>query len=274
MKIYQKILFGASAVCAMMIAGCSSGNKDVEEFALSFANKAAANQLDSVRVLYPDAAKADSLSLSFNADSISVSEGEAAGTFLVNYGNAAITVKRGENGKLSVLSSKGLFAYPERRMTFARKTGAVKEGMDDVAVAANISELDSLSAWIYGEYHKSLDGAITAGKPVVEEGYYASQLLNGYVMFTNNTDKDIAAKDWQIKWKYTYMGYEGTKTNSVVEDGSKAIPAHQSVKITFICTGHDLTEILWVKVKAVPMDEYLATYQPTGDEYANYKKTR
>jgi hypothetical protein len=33
-------------------------------------------------------------------------------------------------------------------------------------------------------------------------------------------------------------------------------------------------EIVSVKMKVLPMDEYLATYQPTGDEYANYKKTR
>jgi hypothetical protein len=259
MKIYQKVLFGASAVCAMVFAGCSSGNKEVEEFALSFANKAAANQLDSVRAIYPDAEKADSLSLSFVADSITVAEGDAANTFLVNYGKASITVKRDDNGKFSVVSSK--------------ETGTVKDEMDDIEIASNISQLDSVSAWIYDEYKKSLDGAITAGKPVVTKDIqFMADSGEGYILLTNNTDRDIAGKDYQIRWKYSYMGMGGDSTNYEMEDG-KDVAAHQSVKVPFYFTGHDYMEIVAINVKGMSMDEYLSTYEPTGDEYANYKKS-
>jgi hypothetical protein len=273
MKIYQKFLFGASAVCAMVFAGCTSGNKEVEEFALSFANKAAANQLDSVRAIYPDAEKADSLSLSFVADSITVAEGDAANTFLVNYGKASITVKRDDNGKFSVVSSKGIFAYPEQRMTFAKKTGTVKDEMDDIEIASNISQLDSVSVWIYDEYKKSLDGAITAGKPVVTQNIqFMMDTGEGYILLTNNTDRDIAGKDYQIRWKFSYMGMAGESTSYDTRSG-KDVAAHQSVKVPFYFTGHDYMEIVAINVKGMSMDEYLSTYEPTGDEYANYKKS-
>jgi hypothetical protein len=93
----------------------------------------------------------------------------------------------------------------------------------------------------------------------------------GYILLTNNTDKDIAGKDYQIRWKYIYVGMGGDSETYENVDG-KDIAAHKSVKVPYMFTGHDYMEIVWAKLKELPMDEYLATYQPTGDEYANYKK--
>jgi hypothetical protein len=102
---------------------------------------------------------------------------------------------------------------------------------------------------------------------------FAFESGEGYILLTNNTDKDIAGKDYQIRWKYTYIGsgeYDETYENV---DG-KDIAARKSVKVPYQFSGHAYMEIVSVKMKVLPMDEYLATYQPTGDEYANYKKTR
>jgi hypothetical protein len=146
--------------------------------------------------------------------------------------------------------------------------------MDDVDVAAHISELDSLSTWIYSEYEKSLEGAITVGKPVVTKNIQAAfETGEGYILLTNNTDKDIAGKDYQIRWKYIYLGGMADSTNYANVDG-KDIAAHKSVKIPYQFSGHAYMEISSVKMKEMSMDEYLASYQPTGDEYDNFKKAQ
>ena len=90
-------------------------------FATDFATLVSHNQKDSLLAVWPDVAKADSLALTFNADSISVEETETTGTFKVKLGpNKELLVTRAEEGNMSVGETHGLFAWPEEKLLFAK----------------------------------------------------------------------------------------------------------------------------------------------------------
>ncbi len=75
----------------------------MKKSAADFGNKVAANQLDSVQMLYPEAEEADSLALKFVADEIHVENGEGENEYLVKYGESAtMIVLVAEDGKMKV----------------------------------------------------------------------------------------------------------------------------------------------------------------------------
>lgn len=93
------------------MVSCSSIEKEVAKFAADFATKVSKNQKNSLLEVWPDVAKADSLALTFNADSIAVEPTQTEGQFKVNFGNADMIVTVAEDGKMTVGEAKGLFAW-------------------------------------------------------------------------------------------------------------------------------------------------------------------
>ena len=136
MKMIQYLLLAMVAV----MASCS-GNSEVKQFAIDFADKVSKNQVDSIRAFYPDAAKIDSFALDFNPDSIVVTETETPNVFRVSFSsNKNMLVQRADDGKLTVKESHGLYAISPKEMDFALKTGWVKQDMPDVHLATQMAD--------------------------------------------------------------------------------------------------------------------------------------
>ena len=101
----KKIQYLLLAMVAVM-ASCS-GNSEVKQFAIDFADKVSKNQVDSIRAFYPDAEKMDSFALSYSPDSIKVEETDQPNLFKVTFSNTAnMIVAVAEDGKMTVKELK------------------------------------------------------------------------------------------------------------------------------------------------------------------------
>lgn len=96
---------------------------------------------------------------------------------------------------------------------------------------------------------------------------------NGYFTITNNSDKDIKGSDYNIVYKYTYIGYVpgvGMMPSSRRLEKGKDVPAKGSIRIPQGFSGRDAVEIVGIKFN-IPEEELLANYIPfTGKEYQEY----
>ena len=64
---------------------------------------------------------ADSIAVTFVADSLRVDDTDKEGVYNLSYGNGvAVTVRMDGDGRMMVLDSRGLFAYPKEKEQFAR----------------------------------------------------------------------------------------------------------------------------------------------------------
>ena len=117
-EIYLSVL-SAAILCSCNIVGLGDEDSAVKDFAIDVATKVSKNQKDSVVMLYPDAAKADSLALSFIADSIRVEPADSTGMYVVDLGKGKeFTIEKKGEDSLVVTKSKGLFVFPEDDLDF------------------------------------------------------------------------------------------------------------------------------------------------------------
>lgn len=113
-KIY---LFAVVCLTIVGIIACASdkrnkGNK-VQDFAESFSGYLKANQLDSIKAVYPSA-NFDSIA-PLTADSIQITE--TNGIYRIDFGgNKWIEAKENEDGTFTVENSNGIAAFPRTNM--------------------------------------------------------------------------------------------------------------------------------------------------------------
>lgn len=269
------LILSAAAVAACMSLTSCGGNKDVENFAVDFGNKVAANKLDSVRMLYPAAAEADSLALTFAADSISVEPMEKDGEFKVTYANGKyIIVNRAEDGTITVKESTGLFAYPKEGMDFATQVGGLKPGLSDVKVAEVMANMPGLKTKLYEDYIATLKNALVVGKlKITKQIAFMMDEGHGYYPLTNTTDQPIAAKDYTLNFRASWINMMSEGSRSYSEKGKKDIPAKGTIQVPVSFSGRSGVELMSATVAKPTMEEFLSNYKPTGKEYEEYAKT-
>lgn len=190
----KKIQYLLLAMVAVM-ASCS-GNSEVKQFAIDFADKVSKNQVDSIRAFYPDAAKIDSFALDFNPDSIVVTETETPNVFRVSFSsNKNMLVQRADDGKLTVKESHGLYAISPKEMDFALKTGWVKQDMPDVQLATQMAD----TAFVSFLAKKAKE---TLKSNLVVKGWdctWTWGLEALFVVIENKGDVDVSANDYAVK---------------------------------------------------------------------------
>lgn len=190
----KKIQYLLLALVAVM-ASCS-GNSEVKQFAIDFADKVSKNQVDSIRAFYPDAAKIDSFALDFNPDSIVVTETETPNVFRVSFSsNKNMLVQRADDGKLTVKESHGLYAISPKEMDFALKTGWVKQDMPDVQLATQMAD----TAFVSFLAKKAKE---TLKSNLVVKGWdctWTWGLEALFVVIENKGDVDVSANDYAVK---------------------------------------------------------------------------
>ena len=106
----KKIIYALALLVSLTIVSCGSDVEKVKTFSIDVANKVSKNLKDSVEMLYPDAAKADSLALSFIADSVVVAPADSADMYVVDFGGGKEMTVEVKDDSMVVVGSKGLFA--------------------------------------------------------------------------------------------------------------------------------------------------------------------
>ncbi|MCM1349219.1 MAG: hypothetical protein NC338_07380 [Firmicutes bacterium] len=272
-KISSIILTAATAV---LLCACSDGNKEaVTNFATDFAGKLKAQQVDSLKAVYPDVEKAAELVPSVDVENMVVDAVSGDSVYSVKYGeNASLTVRVSPDGKMSVKDSHGLFAYPKSTVSFAEKVGGLKsvENPTDAQLAEIMATTDALSANLFKDYVESRKNAIKKSGPVITKDIeFMMDEGRGYYTLTNTTDQPIAGKDYTITWLDEYIGFGVEEHNKRIENG-KDIPANGSVKVDFMFSGHGGASLSSVAMKVPTQEEFYANFTPTGNEYEAYVK--
>lgn len=154
-------LFITVPLAAALLCSCSGNKKEVTDFAADFARKVQAGQVDSLKMVYPQIEDADSIAVTFVADSLRVDDTDKEGVYNVSYGNGvAVTVRMDGDGRMTVLDSRGLFAYPKEKEQFARKTGALNGDLTDAEKAKRMAIVDLMAEDIYSRYSDKRKNAI------------------------------------------------------------------------------------------------------------------
>ncbi|MDE6669537.1 MAG: hypothetical protein K2K26_07625 [Muribaculaceae bacterium] len=259
---------------ALTITGCTDKRTTkVKTFADRFAQYVSRNEIDSILSYYPAAEYADKIDLTYNPDSISVKDGEKENTYYVTFDNGlSMLVTLLPNGNITVNETKGLFKYPESKILFARKLGALHSDMTDEKLAKVMINVDNLSTELFNEYVASRKGAIkNLGPTITVEVEYGYQIGEGYYTLKNTTDQPIGGDEYSTTWQYDYMhmGYEDHHTE--IKPG-KDIPGRGSVQIPFKYSFHQGESLIAITMNTPSQDSFFKNYEPRGDEYSNYVK--
>ncbi len=261
---------------ASLFAACTSGsdgNKAVRQFAIDFATKVSQNQLDSVKAIYADAEKADSLALNFIADSVTVTATEAPGTFLATFTQGAdATITQDEDGTMRATTSHGLFAYPADVLTFAQKTGQYKAALSDVENASRMADKDFKSRLIKQHIQNAAKKLKVVGQSkVVKEP--EMMMDTGILAYTvqSTSEQPISGSDYEVFFKVLYV----REMNSYIEKkAGQDLPPHGSATFTIEFTGYCDVERAWVNTTLSEEAHFNKYFQATGNEYDEYMKSK
>ena len=259
----------------MLATSCGGGTSEadqVKDFGIDFATKVSKNQVDSVRALYADAAKCDSFAVTFVHDSVTVTETETPSTYKVSLGAADFTVKRAEDGTMSVVESHGLAAYPADALDFAKKTGQWKDGLNDAEQAVRMADKD-FRTQVVAAFPKAfakmlmVKGGLDVVKPCDGPWVYAVGTLGANVVST--CDKPIAGSDYEVVFKGQSMNYESSSAVTSRQPG-KDIAPNGKVLVTVDFNYRLDFESAYVNIKISNDELFNKYFTATGKEYDEY----
>lgn len=277
------------AMSALVLASCggAGSSEDAKEkaldsakvFAIDVATKVSKGQKDSLVALYPDVAKADSLALSFVADSINVVEIDSV-NYLAKFDDGKqFSIAKDAQGKLAVTESKGLFAYPEKDLDFARKTGMWTDSLTDAQFAERMATMSEFRNYLIGTFKVVNPLVMTKMEPFVHDGtcnreYYVK---HKYVV-TNKSNKSISGKDYKmvLHW-YMFDAVQAPyyKRYNKTEIGKDIAPG-KSVTFKWTSDYYHILENVSLKYVANTNKAQLfeENFQPKGDEYQKFLATK
>lgn len=234
-------------------------------------------------MMYPDAAKFDSINVNFVADSIKVEESGKEAKFFVCLGNGVdITVEKGNDGQMKVISSHGLLKFDDGTMEFAKKTGQWKDGITDNELSMRMNDKDFEKSLIEN-FEKDFPKSISIVHNVPNSNPDASEIQSIYVV-KNNLPIQIDGSDYEVsipffeesfmfdpnpkRWKETRKG-KTISPNGSVTYGEYIVTERGSFSRSGpVFDGH--TIVLKLKGKDLFNKYFLAT----GNEYEDYLKTK
>ena len=231
MKKFLFFLIISISIGEAILTSCNTRGKptpeeEVRNYGKYFVEKLNANQLDSLAVSYPDIAKADSI-IPITSDTIIVAE-NAPGQFDMTLADGiTLKVTRSEDGNISVIESKGLFAFPADKVDIAKKTGMITEETNDIQKSEVLKNEDFFN-WLDKHIFDQLQNAVVIEEGVsrVKEEKVYNELYDGVVTFmttikpiiiTNNGNVPIEGADYTVYYTYEIEreeAPEGTFTRS------------------------------------------------------------
>ena len=269
-KIYL-IAFACLAFIGMVSCSHNKQNR-AQEFAEAFAAYVKANQMDSIKAIYPTA-NFDSIA-PMTADSIQISE--INGIFHIDFGgNKWIEAKQNEDGSFTVENSKGIAAFPLDKYETALNTGMLNDSIPDIKAQELLND-SSYFAWLNDKakdsYNKIL--SVSSGSPKKSIDYaHDCYRITVPITITNNSNEKLGSEDYEIVYSYNQSvplgdGCFKPKNFSKKEKG-KDVGPKESVTMNLSVSGNSLSNPR--AVLKMPLEKYLAKYYiHTGKEYQEY----
>ena len=280
----KKLSFVACALSALTLASCGGGNssEDVKEkavdsvkiFAVDVATKVNKGQKDSVVMVYADAAKADSLVLSIVPDSVKVIEIDSV-TFSADLGDGkTIGIKKDAQGKLTVTESKGLFAYPEKDLDFAKKTGMWTDSLTDAQFAERMATKEEFLKYLKNSFVSPNPLVVKKGSLETYEVVPGTSLVVSTQKFiiTNGSDKPISGREYNVRLTcFDNMSGSSYTTKKGRDLAPKASTTYEVEYSGVGGIGAEDCKIIYTTNKAQSFEK---NFQPKGDEYQKFLKTK
>lgn len=261
------------AIAAVMLGGmtaCDKSHKEMTAFAVDFAGKASRNKLDSVRILYPEL-DADSLALAYHPDSIVIEETGRDGVFRAVYSrNAEMTFSRSEDGRMQVIATRGIYAYPQADVAFAKGTGLWDDKLDDRSLKERMAQLPAVKEFAKKSYKALNEKRLSVKIVEIEEAMLGGMIGNAKFVVTNTGNVPVSGKDYNVICNGSGNVGMGVYESYTVNEAGRDVAPGESVSIPFDYIGsHGGASIRWKNKSAdIDMDK---DYKPTGKEWADYQ---
>lgn len=253
-----------------MLCACDK-NKEVKLFMTDFSVAVASKDKATIEKMYPDAAKADSLVLAFDAEKAEYETlDDGSIKVILGDGKDIVLVKNDGDGSLKVKASHGIFAYPSGRLEMAKKTGQWKEGLNDIQQAERMADT------LFVKYLIDKKDADLKNKIKVTQSKctgFDMDKLQGIcsVVVSNQSERQIEGDEYVITAKLydtTLWDKEYRGSRSLT---GKPIPANGKASYTFrYDVGANPTDPECTISINPKIDNIMDGFQPTGKEYEEY----
>lgn len=256
----------------LLITSCSerkaTPEEEVRNYGKYFVEKLNANQLDSLKLTYPDISKADSLN-TVKSDTIMIVESAPGQYDMTLAEGVMLKVIRLDDGNITVSESKGLFAFPQDKVEIAKKTGMWDDKLSDAQLNERMKD-EQFFAYIQDQIKKIPDNILTVGKYVNLSPPHTDGIM-GYNILQNKSDVDIAPSDYSLI--YNEWDADIDKSWYKTHHG-KYIPGHGSIKIESSGGSMDGQVFKKIKWNLTPeqLQEKFASF--TGNEYQEYLNSK
>lgn len=273
----QKCFYLLVAMLMLAFSSCVSNESKVKKLVEDFATAVTKGDKAAIAQLYPEAAKADSLSLTYQADGISI-EPKGDDSFLVTMPSGAtlLVAKDASSESFTIKESHGVFVYPSERLIFAKKTGWYDDGLNDADNAARMAD-EGFIDYLSGQLATDVEKKVYA-KPISE-----IQMINHGATYEievrNDNDFDLPGDAYEVTatlWGFDFDALEHVKTDIKKRFSGNTVPSHGTCRYK-IPGDVDFEYEYWtVDIKITMSRDLMLSklLKPTGSEYAEYLAKR
>ncbi|MBR4389351.1 MAG: hypothetical protein IKT00_09265 [Prevotella sp.] len=241
----------------------------VDRFSTAVAN----NDQNTIVHLYPDAVKANGITLNYNRDSLRIEGNEHETEYLVTFApNVWAKVVTDQNDSLIIKESKGLFSYPESKLKFAKDTGWYDENLNDVENAERLAD-EGFPDYLL----KAFNASVKSGLKIIKTGtwgddYYEGEWVSSKgVTFVvqNSSPYNVPGSAYNILYKEGYWGGGSMERETVP---GQDVMAGQSVTLKTNRLGSSMESETGqtLNISDLSMDDFLSQFKPVGNEYEQY----
>lgn len=136
----RKVYLIYSFFLIVLLFSCGSKNEELRIFSQNFAEKARANQIDSLISVYPALVNIDSISVAgYDPQNIQIKKGNE-GIYIVELTPSVSLNIKYEKGQPIVVDSYGLFVYPENIYELTKDLNIFDKGESDLTVNSIVQE--------------------------------------------------------------------------------------------------------------------------------------
>ena len=269
----------------LMLCSCDK-YADVKQFVAGLSAAIEKNDKDAIKELYPDADKADSLALDYDAEKLQIEPNSTGDTLLIQFSSdKSITIVKDSKEKYRAVASHGLFVYSPERLSFAKKTGQFVDSLDDISNAERMAD-EGFQEFLAKKAKAEMKGAlkIVSSKGCdYGEGEGGAMSPTGLlVTVENQSNAKIEGKTYRVivtecDWALTPDGdWDPYSTNYSYRPhtlpGKDIMPGEQ---LQFKYSSNSIVIDRTAKLQILDSgDDPLASYTPKGGEYEEYLSTK
>lgn len=221
----KKTILSIVVLLSLLFLTSCDKNKEVRQFAIDFAAAVQSGNKSEITKMYPDAAKADSLSFAFDAEKAEIETLDDGSIKIALSDDIDIILAKNDgDGNLKVKASHGVFAYPSDRLELAKKSGQWKDGLNDIEQTERLADTLFLR-WMQAKMVESMKSLVKITNSSVSSKHVSNyniaseeERCSYTVTVANNTDQEIEGNDYTISVKETwYLWKDGWEDMSFRE---------------------------------------------------------